>query len=940
MAHIIECELVKVVPVSIAIDGTALKPGLEFDTRRKCIVGLFENKSLRFVQENPLPKASEIKDNLVTSANVLYVTALDNGASMPVGVDYLPKRVSGEEIFKLIKNAVRTIQICKRCLLTLPSVEHIAEHSNSECCSSCEMCLQLKAVCPDCAQQGQVSYIPSLRACSRCLKDGVQCYRATVFVAVSDCESCNKKALLQINEMRKEGTIPIDISLLIALPDAVHLGKSLKCSWSNWYILLQGERSNLVLIRTLRDCNKPALRKKLRKLLSLDSVRNKDRMDYNTVVLLTRPEVVQAVEAIPLVVHTLMPEKYRFWKSNAAGLYPHPITITTGPIGKLFVIDHDQEKQCRLLELRLHNPVDVKVLVEKLDDARSICYSGGVCYIAERGAQGVRYIDIEGSVMLDVKGLRSKAAVIEELRKRRLSEHGTVAQLKTRLSNHLKGMLSNARRKDYVNVASDPLKKPSAICFATPGILICADDGARNIFHLCITLDGVSVQGEVTQTIPYPPDVTSVRDIAMVNNTNVFTAADRGMFQISLNSLEVLQVPGVAKPICVSSFDQGLIFTEELQVKSLNPIDWSVSNIAGSEAAGNADGPSDSASFTQLHGICSEGKNIFVTDLGTASVKLITGLSGTAEFLKNLGRLYDSFGIHTKGLVPDNMSISSAKISVQSVHSYIQSTVEGVKDKFDIGDRATNGPEGTVSAQTQESLSMLQEGLNTLEESLKNFPTYDLTDLDLSTLLTTMVENLHAVSHFKSETFSHLRYAVDFGTIFKESLKRATKWAAKYYTHPSSYYPVPECKMKFSDVTFMQPLPSVSMAKDDQTLMRECLEPFRPVRQRTVRSDTTKDKAGALPPSVYMSDPSTYSLYSLMSNAPEDTEKLPATNDMSETQWEQEEEYETDSESSESCDSADEEFPPTKDEMAMMRLREQTKSRSGRTLRASVRLDL
>ena len=134
----------------------------------------------------------------------------------------------------------------------------------------------------------------------------------------------------------------------------------------------------------------------------------------------------------------------------------------------------------------------------------------------------------------------------------------------------------------------------------------------------------------------------------------------------------------------------------------------------------------------------------------------------------------------------------------------------------------------------------------------------------------------------------------------------------------------------------MQPLPSVSMAKDDQTLMREWLEPFRPVRQRTMRSDITKDKAGALPPSVYMSDPSTYSLYSLTSDAPKETEDTPAKNDMSETQWEQEEEYETDRESSESCDSADEEFPPTKDEMATIMLREQTKSRSGRTLRASV----
>ena len=63
------------------MDGTALKSGLEFDGRRKCIVGLVDDKSLSFVQENPVTKVSKIKENLVTSANVLYVTAMDNGAS-------------------------------------------------------------------------------------------------------------------------------------------------------------------------------------------------------------------------------------------------------------------------------------------------------------------------------------------------------------------------------------------------------------------------------------------------------------------------------------------------------------------------------------------------------------------------------------------------------------------------------------------------------------------------------------------------------------------------------------------------------------------------------------------------------------------------------------------------------------------------------------------
>ena len=123
--------------------------------------------------------------------------------------------------------------------------------------------------------------------------------------------------------------------------------------------------------------------------------------------------------------------------------------------------------------------------------------------------------------------------------------------------------------------------------------------------------------------------------------------------------------------------------------------------------------------------------------------------------------------------------------------------------------------------------------------------------VELLTLLTTQVENLHAVSHFKHETFSALNYSQDFGTIEKESLKRITKWAAKYFTHDRSYYPVPDTSMPLSALSTMA-LPAVQrVTKEDEAAMKEWMENCRPVRQRTVRSETTKDKAGALPPAVY-----------------------------------------------------------------------------------------
>ena len=50
-------------------------------------------------------------------------------------------------------------------------------------------------------------------------------------------------------------------------------------------------------------------------------------------------------------------------------------------------------------------------------------------------------------------------------------------------------------------------------------------------------------------------------------------------------------------------------------------------------------------------------------------------------------------------------------------------------------------------------------------------------------LLTTQVENLHAVSHVvQHKTFSALNYAQDFGNRVKESLKRTTNSKCATFT--------------------------------------------------------------------------------------------------------------------------------------------------------------
>ena len=114
--------------------------------------------------------------------------------------------------------------------------------------------------------------------------------------------------------------------------------------------------SNLVLIRTLRDSTDSDVRKLLRKMLTLECVQNKDRMAVEPIVRLTRPEVIEALSKVSLVVHTLVPEKYRFWTSNQQGVCCHPVAICPGPLGSILTLDYDFNTSCsRLLKIRLSN---------------------------------------------------------------------------------------------------------------------------------------------------------------------------------------------------------------------------------------------------------------------------------------------------------------------------------------------------------------------------------------------------------------------------------------------------------------------------------------------------------------------------------------------------------------------------------------------------------
>ncbi|CAH3171603.1 unnamed protein product [Porites lobata] len=495
--YLVSSDQVQVIGVSLTMDGTALKPGLEFDTRQKRIIGLTYKVDWNYVCDNPVPKPEEIKANLITSAEVTFMTSVDNSSTMPVGVHYHPKSVSGQDILSQMLGMAKTVQACDRCLNKQPAKNHIVTHNTSLCNSTkCDRCLQMKAVCQECQRKGHLSYLPALRSCESCLEESVQCRKVAVLAVVTDCEECNKQALLEIQKMSENNTMPPELLLLTPLPDVVHI----------------------------------------------------DKIVY-----------------------------------FAAAKSPH-------------------------------------------------CNGGLYCF------------DIESSEVTNVLG----------------------------------NMTDNCRE----------IKK-------------------------------------------------------------------------------------------VARFKETLVFTDVggRQVKRYNPTTKEIETLAGDGCEGAQDGTEKSCSFVQVHGVCSVSDSVFTTDAAAGKIKLLTGLSGTTDFLKHLGILYDTFGITCKAATSQPITPEQVIQNLNTVDGYIKATVMNVKETNNLKENSTtNGPQGTVSQKTQTSIELLLNGVKSLVSKVTVVnPSYKDT-IDWKTLLTTIVENLHAVSHFKHETFDVLQYATDFGTISKESLKRITKW--------------------------------------------------------------------------------------------------------------------------------------------------------------------
>ena len=300
-----------------------LKPSIEFDSRLKTHVGLDIPVDIAFIEKNPKIMPEFLQNHIVTELVVSSVTTLDNAISFPCSAEYVPEAGKTGEIVKgKILSQIRALQMCSCCHEIIKVDNHIIEYSDV-CSSRCEQCVQIKDVCVACITQGHSSYVPCLRACMRCLEHDQKCIKRVFVAAIADCEKGNKAAFCSLKDEIEQNRINPEFALLTLVPDAPHVGKSLKAqSFSNWYLKLGNERSNIATIRSLRNKSTSKVQTEIRKYsLKKDFVRNRDRQDPSSTLALARKPLLNFISSLGVTSSTLILETRKFTCDNRKGMY-------------------------------------------------------------------------------------------------------------------------------------------------------------------------------------------------------------------------------------------------------------------------------------------------------------------------------------------------------------------------------------------------------------------------------------------------------------------------------------------------------------------------------------------------------------------------------------------------------------------------------------------
>ncbi|CAC5379486.1 unnamed protein product [Mytilus coruscus] len=476
-----------------------------------------------------------------------------------------------------------------------------------------------------------------------------------VMVVIHDCEQKSKTAMEKIIDDKIEGRQIQELSLTGVGPDAVHIGKCIAGSLSNWWLLLDNYRINLIILRMLRQ-TRTIMGNVFRENISLDSVQRKDRQATAAIAEISSEKVLDCLH-----------------NSDNDVVEPVDICLSDDP-SVLYVAD----RVGVIYSVRLHYPAEVKQLAKGLSTPSSIMNLDGILAAHHKD-----------TLKLDI----SKST------KRNLCEYATFLEITEPEKSNLKTLRQIINRRieaaglprgiqDTVRVLDIDIDAvvPTKLVKVDKDLFFVADQKTKSILQVSVKRKVAAYGYDLFGTSLYSisvPDMSGCFGLAYCSN--YLYLADHTAVILKTGTEICNQPHGIAivgtELIYSDVGKRALYKIKDIENVSLNQPD--VVLFAGKGEEGHEDGLGKYCQFSQPSGICTEGNTVFVIDSGSKNIRLVTSLSAMHKYLSVLRDIYKSFSVHTEILGSghsDDIRMSISKL--KDVESFFENSTSEAKTLY------------------------------------------------------------------------------------------------------------------------------------------------------------------------------------------------------------------------------------------------------------------
>ena len=419
-----------------ASDAMQIKPQLQVDLRNGTVVGMKTGGlDVKTVRDNPVLQAAEFKRDVITEVLQIQLLSMTCDISLPVGSLLKTKRSTGQQWRQDFTEIVTHLAMCMHCARTATNIRDHVFFGESQCITTpCSDCDRDKAVCSACVEMGHGHWEVALRACDSCIRDRRLCQRFAVLMLPADCESYQNTGMELWLKRQQESPENTLYSLTRPAPEEVHIGKRVRSSIKNYWLLLDGQRVNLQILAAMRDEGSSGTRKKWQSILPASATLNKDMMDVDSVLHQSSVGVRNELSRLKAVVVEIIPHRKGFHTGNRPDNFLAPNSICAADFG--FIAFTDCGKGILFIADN-HSPVNVSVMAKNLDRPDCVTYGEGLLMFAETGdRRRLLCIDLSGNHVL-VPGSMKVAQLRDACKTRDIDMSGKKADLAARLQKWL-----------------------------------------------------------------------------------------------------------------------------------------------------------------------------------------------------------------------------------------------------------------------------------------------------------------------------------------------------------------------------------------------------------------------------------------------------------------------------------------------------------------------